>query len=199
MYTKKNNINFHSLYTDSDVLMFYIKSSDRFSPGKGHGEIIKDSHKMMYEELSKINNWRQKLSDQWISPFKLNGLKWQSVEHYYQGSKFKNNNHAFYLQFSLDSGSELSKDPILAHSAGSISGYNIKTKLRDSSIKIDPDFFNGRSEIELFKAQYCKFKQNKELRTILFKTNKAKLLKYRVKKSPLFLKTLVYIRHLLQK
>ena len=74
MYTKKNNINFHSLYTDSDVLMFYIKSSDRFSPGKGHGEIIKDSHKMMYEELSKIDNWRQKLSDQWISPFKLNGL-----------------------------------------------------------------------------------------------------------------------------
>jgi predicted NAD-dependent protein-ADP-ribosyltransferase YbiA (DUF1768 family) len=197
--TKKNSVSLKSLYSETDILMFYINSSNKFFPGEGHGEIIKESHKPNYNELSKIDNWRQKLSNQWISPFKLNGLNWQSVEHYYQGSKFKINSHAYYLQFSLDSGSELSKDPILAHSAGSISGYNKKIKLRDSSIKIDPDFFNERSQLELFRAQYCKFKQNKEMRNILLKTNNAKLLQYRVKKSPVFLKSLIYIRYLLNK
>jgi hypothetical protein len=113
---------FNTMYIADDVFMFYINSSNKFFPGFGKGEKVKQSHIKNYLELSKIEDWRQKLSNQWKAPFKLNGLRWLSVEHYYQGSKFKNNNHAYYLQFSLDSGSDLSKDPIVAHGAGSKNG-----------------------------------------------------------------------------
>ena len=197
---KKSEPPFNSMYSESDVLMFYISSSNKFYPGEGKGEHIKESHKPLYDRLSKIDNWRQKLSNQWISEFKLDGLKWLSVEHYYQASKFKKNNHAYYLQFSLDSGSALSKDPIMAHGAGSSTGRINGKLFRNKEIKVDPDFFNGRSEKEMFNAQYCKFKYHKDLQKILLYTNNAKLMHYRIKKkNPVFFKGLVYIRYLLQK
>jgi predicted NAD-dependent protein-ADP-ribosyltransferase YbiA (DUF1768 family) len=195
---KKKEPAFSRMYTEEDVLMFYINSSNKFYPGEGKGEKIKDRNK--YERLSKIDNWRQKLSNQWISEFTLDGLKWLSVEHYYQASKFKNNNHAYYLQFSLNSGSNLSKDPIMAHGAGSTTGRVNGKLFRNKEIKIDPDFFNGRSEKEMFNAQYKKFKEHKDLQKVLLYTNNAKLMHYRIKKKqPIFFKGLVYIRYLLQK
>ena len=125
-------------------------------------------------------------------------MRWLTVEHYYQASKFKNN-RAFYLQFSLNSGSELSKDPSMAHSAGTINGRVNNKKFRNPDIKIDDDFVE-RGEKELFRAQYCKFKQNKDLRNILLKTGNAKLMLYRLKGKPsLLYKGLIYIRHLLRK
>jgi predicted NAD-dependent protein-ADP-ribosyltransferase YbiA (DUF1768 family) len=191
---------FETMYTEDDVLMFYIISSNKFYPGFGKGEKIKQSHIPNYLELSKIENWRQKLSNQWKAEFKLNGLQWLSVEHYYQGSKFKNNNHAYYLQFSLNSGSDLSKDPITAHGAGSKTGRVNGKLFRNKDIKIDDDFFNGRGEEEMFKAQLCKFKQNKDMRGVLLKTGHSKLMHYRIKKkTPIFFKTLVYVRYLLSK
>ena len=195
---KKKEVPFRRMYTEDEVLMFYISSSNKFYPGEGKGEKIKD--KLKYERLSKIDNWRQKLSNQWISEFKLDGLNWLSVEHYYQASKFKNNNHAYYLQFSLNSGSNLSKDPIMAHGAGSTTGRVNGKLFRNKEIKIDPDFFNGRAEKEMFNAQYKKFKEHKDLQKVLLYTNNAKLMNYRIKKKqPIFFKGLVYIRYLLQK
>ena len=41
-------------------------------------------------------------------------------------------------------------------------------KFRNPDIKIDDDF-DERGEKELFRAQYCKFKQHKELKNILLK------------------------------
>jgi len=191
---------FNTMYIADDVFMFYINSSNKFFPGFGKGEKVKQSHIKNYLELSKIEDWRQKLSNQWKAPFKLNGLRWLSVEHYYQGSKFKNNNHAYYLQFSLDSGSDLSKDPIVAHGAGSKNGRVNGKPFRNTAIKVDDDFFNGRSEEEMFKGQYCKFKQNKDMRNVLLKTGMAQLFHYRIKKkTPIFFKGLVYVRYLLQK
>jgi predicted NAD-dependent protein-ADP-ribosyltransferase YbiA (DUF1768 family) len=195
---KKKDPPFSRMYTEDDVLMFYINSSNKFYPGEGKGEKIKEKNK--YERLSKIDNWRQKLSNQWISEFTLDGLRWLSVEHYYQASKFKNNNHAYYLQFSLNSGSNLSKDPIMAHGAGSTTGRVNGKLFRNKEIKIDEDFFNGRSEKEMFNAQYKKFKEHKDLQKVLLYTNNAKLMHYRIKKKqPIFFKGLVYIRYLLQK
>jgi predicted NAD-dependent protein-ADP-ribosyltransferase YbiA (DUF1768 family) len=197
---QKKEPSFETMYTEDDVLMFYIGSSNKFFPGFGKGEKIKQSHVKEYFELAKIEDWRQKLSNQWNSEFKLNGLQWLSVEHYYQASKFKNNNHAYYLQFSLNSGSDLSKDPIMAHGAGSKNGRVNGKPFRNKDIKIDDDFFTGRAEEEMFKAQLCKFKQNKDMRDVLLKTGRAKLIHYRIKKkTPIFFKTLVYVRYLLSK
>lgn len=194
--TRKREPSLETMYTNDDVFVFYPKSSNKFLPGFGNGEKIKMTH--TYDDLANIENWRKKLSNYWEAEFKLDGLRWLTVEHYYQASKFKNN-RAFYLQFSLNSGSELSKDPTMAHSAGSISGRVNNKKFRNPDIKIDDDFVE-RGEKELFRAQYCKFKQNKDLRNILLKTGNAKLMLYRLKGKPsLLYKGLIYIRHLLRK
>jgi predicted NAD-dependent protein-ADP-ribosyltransferase YbiA (DUF1768 family) len=179
--TRKKEPPLDRLYTNDDVFVFYPKSSNKFLPGFGVGEKIKMTH--TYPELAKIEDWRRKLSNYWHAEFKLDGLRWLTVEHYYQASKFKKNNHAFYLQFSLNSGSDLSKDPSMAHSAGTNSGRVNNKKFRNPDIQIDDDFVE-RSEKELFRAQYCKFKQNKDLKHILLKTGNAKLVLYRLKGKP---------------
>jgi hypothetical protein len=95
------------------VLQFYNRASNEY-PGKGAGEYVPASDEHLFISLAAIPNWRRSLTNFAESPFVLDGHSWFSVEHYYQGSKFKKQNHDFYLQFSLDSGSDISKDPALA-------------------------------------------------------------------------------------
>lgn len=165
------------LYNNDTIFQFYIKSVDK-PPGKGTGEIIGSIDE--YKELKHIPDWRRKLDNLWIEPFTLDGHKWNSVEHYYQGSKYKRNNPETYLQFSLDSGSALSKDPALAKEPQNVISiqHNKEPSLEESKrhkkVKIDEDF-NKRSEKELETALMAKFSQNKELKTLLIETKKAKL------------------------
>jgi predicted NAD-dependent protein-ADP-ribosyltransferase YbiA (DUF1768 family) len=159
------------LYNNSTVFQFYINSLDK-PPGKGAGETIPNDEKSDYKELSHIKDWRRKLDNLSISPFTLDGHKWNSVEHYYQGSKFKNSSPSFYLQFSLDSGTDLSKDPEMAIGAGGKSGKFAKEQIRPLEVKFDSNF-SGNKEMEA--AQYAKFSQNEDLKQLLLLTNKAKL------------------------
>lgn len=171
-----------TLNYDKDVVfMYYHRSNPSSKPGKGSNESIPDSKTGEYSDLQlKVNHdWRKKLDDYWIVEFKIDGMKWSSVEHYYQGSKFKNKNPDFTKLFSLDSNSEISKDISLAREAGS----KASTKLRPSNIKIDPDFYGGRNLLEREKALYAKFTQNLDLKNILLATKQAKLMKY-ISKSP---------------
>ena len=126
-----------------------------------------------------------------------NGM--QSVEHYYQGSKFKNNNREFYLKFSLDSRSELSSDPMIAKAAGSKNGKMNGAFIRPSNITVDPDFFShGRGEREMSDAIYAKFSQNKNLKDMLLATRNAKLVQYlRGTQSKVF-HNLMQVRHKLR-
>ena len=123
--------------------MFYSKSTDS-KPGKGAGEHLAPEDPDKFEELSKIKDWRKKLSNFWIAPFRLDGKRWASVEHYYQGSKFKGTPE-FYNQFSLDSGSELSKDPLLAKAGGKTGKFQGK-RVRPKEIVIDSDFLKVNPE-----------------------------------------------------
>jgi hypothetical protein len=171
------------LYDKSTVFRFYSKSIDKPLPGHGAGETIGNEGDVAYDELAKIPQWRKKLSNFWTAEFTLDGHRWLSVEHYYQGSKFKKNNKNFYIQFSLDSpDSSIAKDAGLAKSAGGKTGKYKGELVRPKNVNIDPDFFmvlSGskykRGEIDMEDAMRAKFTQNPDLKQLLLATKNAKL------------------------
>jgi predicted NAD-dependent protein-ADP-ribosyltransferase YbiA (DUF1768 family) len=185
-------------FSEDTVFMFYSKSGDS-KPGKGAGEQIPPGKDSEFKELGKMKNWRRMLSNFYIAPFELYGLHWSSVEHYYQASKFKKDNYNYYFQFSLDSESELSKDPVMAKSAGGKTGKVAGKQFRPKTVKLDADFFNtNRSEEEMCMAQYAKFSQNEELKQVLLLTKDAKLVHYvRGQKEPVVFHHLMNIRQYL--
>ena len=162
-------------FSEKTVFQFYSGSSGKKAPGLGAGEKIsaEDTKTQKYKTLTQIKDWRKILSNFAKTPFKLDGLNWNGVEWYYQGSKFKKNNSHFYREFSSDSGSEISKDPVLAKIAGGKRGVKYKTItvtddetgkttkqkkqhiLRSKDITMDEDFFKtGRHRIEMIAALY---------------------------------------------
>ena len=183
------------LYTDDIVFQFYSKSNDKPLPGKGNGEKIPKEKVKEFSELSKIPSWRKKLSNFWEEEFELDGHKWLSVEHYYQGSKFKNNNNKYYLEFSLDSGSILSKDPVMAKGAGGKSGKFKNKQIRPPDIKLDDDFFTTDRNIEeMNRAQLAKFMQSDELKKMLIATKNARLMHFQRGSEPVEFTNLMKIR-----
>lgn len=165
------------LYDDSVHFMFYINSANS-KPGKGSGEKIDAKHALLFKDLELMSGWRRQLDDEFASPFMLEGKQWQTVEHYYQASKFKKGFPDFYESFSLDSGSEISSDVKKARAAGGKTGRFEKQLMRPTHIKLDPDFYGGRDTVERTKAVTAKFQQNEDMKKTLLSTKKAKLLHF---------------------
>jgi predicted NAD-dependent protein-ADP-ribosyltransferase YbiA (DUF1768 family) len=186
------------LYDDATVFQFYSKSMDKPLPGTGSGETIERADIPKYAALAKESpHWRKMLSNFWEPPgddknkplFTLDGHKWRTVEHYLLGSRFRKENPKHYLQFSLDSDSDMSKSPTLAKSAAKDDKYK----------DINPDAdFNLREEKEREDAQYAKYSQNSYLTDMLLNTRNAKLVHFRRGKPPVVCNELMRVRHRLQ-
>jgi predicted NAD-dependent protein-ADP-ribosyltransferase YbiA (DUF1768 family) len=185
------------LYDDDVVLLFYKSSADKI-PGKGPGEKMEKDLAREFGQLASIKNWRKKLDNSWISQFVLDGHQWNSVEHYYQASKFKGSPE-FYLSFAAESGTKLSKDPELAKAAASTSGKSKGELIRPKEISMDSDLNGKRKEQALKEAIEAKFTQNEELKLLLKETKKAKLMHYRKSKEPELAETLIFVRDKLVK
>jgi hypothetical protein len=183
------------LYDDATVFQFYSKSMDKPLPGTGSGETIERADIPKFAELAKETpQWRKMLSNLWEPPgddrakalFELDGHKWRTLEHYLQGSKFRKENPKHYLNFSLDSDSDLSKSAALLKD--------------DKSTDIRPDAdFGAREEKEREDAQHAKYSQNSYLGDMLLNTRNAKLVQFRRGKPPITCDELMRVRHRLQR
>jgi predicted NAD-dependent protein-ADP-ribosyltransferase YbiA (DUF1768 family) len=179
---------------DVPVFQIYNRSAND-KPGHGASEYVPSGMEHLFLPLSQYAHWRRSLTNMAESPFVLDGRTWFSVEHYYQGCKFKKHNHDFYLQFAMDSKSDISKSPELAKAAGSESGI-FKGKLyRPKAVTVDRDFFSsGRGEQALSSAIEAKFRQSTELRNILLGTLNARIYHFQRGERPVLFKPLLQVR-----
>jgi hypothetical protein len=182
------------LYDDAIVFQFYSKSMDKPLPGAGSGETIERADIPKFAELAKETpQWRKMLSNLWEPPgddrakalFELDGHKWRTLEHYLQGSQFRKESPKHYLNFSLDSDSDLSKSAALLKDD------------KHKDIKSDADF-GAREEKEREDAQHAKYSQNSYLADMLLNTRNAKLVQFRRGKPPITCDELMRVRHRLR-
>jgi hypothetical protein len=191
----------HELFDKDVTFMYHSNSNNKPYPGTGSGESIPESKKMEYSKLNKLKNWRRILDDEWSSPFTIDGMRWNSVKHYYLGSQYKKGFPDFSREFSLDSESELSKDIDMAKSVADTGKYK-KRVLRKEDITIDPDFFqvglNPRNKTERETALEAKYTQNLDMKQTLMETQRAKLVQFKRGKESVVDEQLMRLRRSLQ-
>jgi len=154
----------YDLFDERIEFIFSSTSCDEI-PGKLGGEKIPTTEIKHYLELSE--NWRKKLSNDWIEPFVFDNHRWASVTHLYEALKHRSKPE--YLHYSLDSGSVMSSDASLA-----------KKYLKS---KPDPDFEKNKN-IYMQNALLIKW-QREEYKKILLATKKATLSEFRRGLAPL--------------
>ena len=192
-----NIIDQDKLYNDkSDMFMFYTMSTDT-APGLGKREKLVNIGS--YENLNNIQDWRRKLSNSWITkningsivPIVIDSMRFSSVEHYYNFSKFWNishfsgqkrkqyNNYAMKFTYDYDGSDGWGRQSAeVAKSKGTLeNGYQFRNGWFKPKSGISREILKqlqlgGGNHINmadyiLLKAIYAKFTQNAELTDIL--------------------------------
>ena len=146
--------------------MFHSRSKDT-SPGAGVGESI-SAPPSRYADLAEIVHWRRRLSNFDEAPFSLDGLRWRSVEHFFQAQKFIALAPPLYRSFSIDSGSPLS------HALGG----PVKRAGGRRAMPLDEAaraWWEETKHDEMERALTAKYEQNPHHQRILLATHLAKL------------------------
>ena len=179
------------------VFQFYIQSADK-SAGRGTGEKIDAiGRKLDFTQLSSkghFPNWRRKLDDTWThidTPFQLDDYNWNSVEHYVQAGKFKNENPKFYLEFTAESQSKLANDLNKAIAAGT---EKTNPKVPSTNVSVDSSYTEKRETDDRVAAINAKFTQIPEFKNILIATKNAMIYKYIPGKKPKVATSLILVR-----
>jgi ribA/ribD-fused uncharacterized protein len=148
----------------NDILSFYSGSPNR-SPGLGPHERI--SLLSRYKELEQIINWRQKLSNFAVAPFKLDGKTWRTVEHYFQAQKLRLVDPELAEMFTVESGT-----PLGTEGSGLDARKMRKAKLLSKELL---KVWDSQKDELLEKAWEAKFSQNEKMKQILLATGEAEL------------------------
>lgn len=155
------------LFAGDAVIQFHSRSKDA-PPGEGVGEQLGSLAPAAFAALRAHPGWRQMLSNFAVAPFVLDGLRWRTVEHCFQGSKFKDADAAYYRSFSLDGPGPLGMaDGAAAKSAGGRKGR----PMTPSQIA----WWEEHKRAVMRRALEAKYRQNEEHRAVLLLTWPAKL------------------------
>jgi predicted NAD-dependent protein-ADP-ribosyltransferase YbiA (DUF1768 family) len=172
------------------ALMFHAKSCKTPLPGMGQGERRLPRHALEFSELGGKGRegWRRVLDDDWAgAPFVLEGRQYASVEHYFQGAKFRAGFPDFSLRFSTAPDSDDARedathmDVAAAKALGSEAPPKRGAKsARPENIAVDPEFYPIESKKARLEALRAKFGQNQDAKNILLLTRDAELTRYYV-------------------
>ena len=191
---------------DGCIIVIYCPSSKNKFPGKIRGEHMPEELKLKYIKLSSIENWRCILDNNWTGKdvddkevvktyqFMLDNYYWNSVQHYIQANKFKQDNFHFYETFALGkvgeetkmyNSSDLSQDIELAIFMGTNpSGTKFKGTdtgrfkdvSRQHNIQVDVNYNKEHKTKHLTEALRAKFLQNPLFKKTLLSTNECTLM-----------------------
>ena len=188
------------LYDDNILFVFYNGSASNKAPGKGPQEKMPTSETIKeFAQLAAIPDWRKKLDNEWPSAFMLDGHRWQTVDHYLAAVQFKDKFPEFYLSFSLESGTPLSKDLEIVKCALSASGKCRGSKgepgqlIRPKEVTLE-SLSKEREKVELENALLAKFGQNEDLKNLLLQTKNATLAHYKKSSEPILQEPLIIVR-----
>lgn len=148
---------------EPDKFIFSSKVEDT-PPGKGDGEHVENAK--MYKQLSKIENWRQGLSNMQVCEFTYEDKKYRTIEHAYQAAKIALVDEKEAFKYSLDSGD------IIGSGSGSSAVKNSK------AVKLNPKQekkWDGMSSTVLVDIAKAKFSTCELPRQVLLLTKYAEL------------------------
>lgn len=191
-----NDAKLLNLYDDAVVLSISPRASGVPLPGRGTSERHQLSRMLEYAALAKHKDWRRRLDNSWIQPFHLDGHQWGSVAHYVHAVPFRERHPEFYLMFTYESGSDLSKCADHARAAASNKGKWRGRLVRPAEVKVDVKTAMTRDQLEavLGEALAAKFTQHEDLRRMLLDTRNAKLVEHRRGAPPAVSNALMVVR-----